>query len=312
MNLVVAIIGPTASGKSTFAVEIAEKTGGEIICVDSTTIYQGFDIGSSKPTAEERKKVPHHLVDVVAPEADFSAGKFVKLAEEAIRDVTSRGKIPILVGGSYFYLRALQHGMYPVHEVGTEILEEIERTYSKDDTLDTDRLHADLAKADPEAAKQIHPNDRYRLLRAMALWKSSGVKPSSLKPEREADQTYWLKYAIGISRHTLNQAIAKRTDTMLAAGLVNETKALLEKHPNSRALGSIGYAETVSFLLKRITEKQLRTEIIEKTRQLAKRQVTWLRSDHEVRYVDFGDKDRVLLEISNLKFVFEGSAACNQ
>lgn len=315
MKLIVAIIGPTASGKTTFAIELAKRIGGEIIGMDSTTVYRGFDVGSSKPTKAEQAIVPHHLIDVLEPEENFSAGRFRELAEVAIADIQSRNKIPLLVGGTYFYLRALQHGMYPLPEIPSEVTESIEREFLEDDSINTAKMHSALAKIDPTSAKNIHQNDKYRIVRALSIHRATGQMPSQLQPALASDQAkdrYWLKYAIGISRHTLGQAIANRTGQMLEQGLVNETKGILETHPNAKALRSIGYHEATEFLMKRLTEKQLRVEIIEKTRQLAKRQVNWLKSDPEVRYVDFRDLDRAELEIKNLSYVFEKGAACAQ
>lgn len=309
MNICVAIVGPTASGKTAFALELAQKLNGEIVCMDSTTVYRGFDIGSSKPTKEEREKAPHHLLDVCEPTEPFSAFHFVKLASETISEIHQRGKLPIVVGGTYFYLRALQHGMYATTPIPAEFIDNIEREFFEDEVLNTSKMHEELKKKDPEAAANIHPHDRYRLLRAIAILRISKDKPSQLKPElfsEEQGNRYWLKYGMCVSRHALNQAIVRRAEKMITAGLLDETKTLMEKFPQARPLQSIGYAEACQFLSRKITEKQLRNEIIEKTRQLAKRQVTWLRSDPEVRYIDFRDLARVELEVTNLKFAVGG------
>lgn len=303
MKTVIALIGPTASGKSAFALALAERLKGEIVCLDSTTVYRGFDIGSSKPSKEDRAKVPHHLVDILDPGEPFSAGHFVKQANDVIEDILKRRKLPLVVGGTYFYLRALQNGMYPTPQISAETIEAIETEYFEEDTVNTVKMHAFLKAQDPKAAEAIHPNDRYRLVRALAILKTTGELPSRLKPEplsASQKDRLWMKYALAISRHTLSANIVKRTDSMLNHGLVEETRKLRGVSPTARALGSIGYAEACAFLDKRITDKQLRNEIIEKTRQLAKRQITWLRSDTEVRYVDGRDLDRIELEVSNL------------
>jgi tRNA dimethylallyltransferase len=302
-SLVLAIVGPTASGKTSFAVEVAEAIGGEIVCMDSTTIYRGFDIGSSKPSAKDRERIPHHLVDILDPMEPFSAYHFVQQAEDIIGAILGRGKLPIVVGGTYFYLRALQFGMYPGPVIPAEVIESIENEYFDDETLNTKRMHQDLKAKDAMAAQAIHPNDRYRLIRALAVLKTTGQQPSSLKPaplSEAQSKRIWLKYAMAVSRNALTQAITRRTERLLKEGLVEETRKLQERFPQARALHSIGYAESVQFLQRRLTEKQLRSEIIEKTRQLAKRQITWLRSDPEIRYVDFRDVPRVKLEVDNL------------
>ncbi len=302
-KLCLAIVGPTASGKTGFAVEVAAKLGGEIVCVDSTTIYQGFDIGTSKPTAEQRKAVPHHLLDILAPDAAFSAFDFVAKARGVIEDISSRGKLPILVGGSYFYLRALQNGMYPTGAYDDDALDKIAQEFTEADAINGEKLHAALANADSKTAEAIHPNDSYRLLRAMALVRS-GVLPSQQKPAHALGPEYlWVKYAMAVSRKTLTENIQLRIEYMLRAGLVDETRKMMATHPKAKALGSIGYAETQSFLRGEINEATLAQQITENTRQLLKRQVTWLRSDPEVRFIDSRDLSRVELEIANLRAV---------
>ncbi len=308
-QLAIAILGPTASGKTKLAVQLANRLNGEIICMDSTTVYKGLDIGSSKPSAEELAAAPHHLVNIASPNEPFSAFHFVQMAEATINEVVSRGKLPIIVGGTYFYLRALQFGMYEIPAIANEVVEALENEFCKDDKVHTMKMHEELKRRDPKSAETIHPNDRYRVLRALAILRSTRQLPSELKPTRFSENQksrLWMKYAVTLSRHSSNQAIVNRTEKMLAAGLVDETKKLLELYPDERCLNSIGYAEAKAFLGKKITEKQLRNEIIEKTRQLAKRQVTWLRSDPEVRFVDFRDNDRICLDVENLQFALNG------
>ncbi len=304
-HLCIALIGPTASGKTTFALQLASRFPAEILCMDSTTVYRGFDIGTSKPTAPERAQAPHHLLDILDPNEPFSAFHFVQYADDLLTQIAERGKIPVVVGGTYFYMRALQNGIYPTSVISAEVIEGIEREFFDDESWNTPAMHAELKEKDPNAAKAIHPNDKYRLIRALSILRGTQDKPSELKAEpiSEAQPSrLWIKYAIATPRHQLNQSIVRRTEKMLQGGLVKETAELTEKFPNARALGSIGYSEVSQFLKKQLTEKQLRNEIIEKTRQLAKRQTTWLRSDSEVRYVDFRDLDRIQKEIENLRF----------
>lgn len=308
MNLTLAILGPTASGKTEFAIGLAERLNGEIVCLDSTTVYRELEIGTSKPTAVERGRVPHHLLDLLSPDEPFSAYHFVEEAERVIEDIQVRGKIPLVVGGSYFYLRALQHGMYPDTLVPPQVIESIEAEFADDDRLDSQKLHGALLEVDPVAAERIHPNDRYRLVRALGIWRSTGKRSSELKPERLGPNQatrIWLKYAMVRSRRELNNAIVQRTEAMIASRLVDEVKALTAKYPKGRALECIGYKEVTRFLNREITDKQLRSEIIENTRRLAKRQITWLRSDPEIHFIDSRDTDRVVLEVENLRFALE-------
>jgi tRNA dimethylallyltransferase len=299
-------LGPTASGKTGFAIQVAKKLEGEIICVDSTTVYRGFDIGTSKPTAEQQAEVPHHLLDILSPTEAFNARDFVETAKKSIEEVQNRGKLPILVGGSYFYLRALQMGMYPTGGYDDRDLETITEEFTTNEGLDGEKLHATLSALDAPTAAAIHPNDTYRLLRAVALARS-GKKPSTLKAvEVLGPEWLWVKYAMALSRKILAENILIRAKSMVRSGLVEEVRSLKEKYPEAKALGSIGYAETLRFLNKEMGEEALVQTITENTRQLLKRQMTWLRSDPEVRFIDAGDLPRVELEIANLRAVLKG------
>lgn len=305
-SICLTLVGPTASGKSEFALAVAHRLGAEIICLDSTTVYKGFDIGSSKPSERDRSLIPHHLLDILEPLAPFSAGKFVALAEKKMEEVEAKGKLPLIVGGTYFYLRALQYGMYDVPETPPELVESIEQEFTTDDGIDLKRLYEELSKVDPVSAKALHPNDQYRLLRALTVFRATGKSVSEAKVVKKIPSSrLWMKYALLLPRSEIVDRIRKRTDEMLVQGLVEETRKLNEAYPGARALQSIGYKESLEFLNKKITEKDLRSDIQEKTRQLAKRQMTWLRSDHEMRFIDSGDTDRVLLEVENMKTVLQ-------
>jgi len=308
-QLVLALLGPTASGKTAFSIEIAKALNAEILALDSTTPYQQFNIGSSKPSPSEQKQVRHHLIDLLEPGAPFSAFDFVKKADESIQEITARKKVPLIVGGTYFYLRSLQNGMFAIPPVDPSVVETLENEFEEQDQPLV-KMHEMLTQLDPKTAGNIHPNDRYRMIRALSIIRATGKKPSELPLVRpagtESTPRLWVKYALLVPRHELTQRITLRTDQMLNQGLVEETKRLLELFPNARALTSIGYAECVRYLKQEIDHKQLRNEIIEKTRQLAKRQMTWLRSDPEVRFIDHRDQERILLEVGNLQWILKG------
>ncbi len=305
-KICLAILGPTASGKTEFAIQTAKAIDGEIVCVDSTTVYKGFDIGTSKPTQKQREQIRHHLIDILEPEQAFNARDFVESAKTCIEEIHSRGKTPILVGGSYFYLRALQVGMYPTGGYDEGLLETLAEEFSEGEGLNGEKLHSALLQIDPVSAAALHPNDTYRLLRAMALVRS-GKQPSSLKPvEVLGPEWLWVKYAMTLSRNLLADNILARTQRMVDEGLVDEVRKLSIQFPKAKALGSIGYAETLRFLRNEITKETLIQSISENTRQLLKRQVTWLRGDPEVRFIDSGDLPRLELEISNLRAVLRG------
>lgn len=296
--IVLSLLGPTASGKSDFAVRLAERLDGEILNLDSTSVYRHFDVGSSKPEKALLERVPHHLVDALEPSETFSAARFVDLALEAAQSVLARKRTPIFVGGTYFYLRALQHGMYPVPEVADEFMEKLEAEFPEDAPDASVALHAAVAAVDPATAELRHRNDRYRLLRALAIYRVGGKPASQLSPEKPAatKDWLWLKYGMAVPRPRLHQRITARTDNMIAKGLVDETRRIRERWPDAPALKSIGYAEALRVLDGTLDRKQLATEIVEKTRQLAKRQMTWLRSDAEVRFVDDRDEERIVTE----------------
>lgn len=296
--IVLSLLGPTASGKSDFAVRIAERLDGEILNLDSTSVYRAFDVGASKPERSLLERVPHHLVDALDPAETFSAARFVELALTAAKGVLARGRTPIFVGGTYFYLRALQHGMYPVPEVSDEFMEKLEAEFPEDAPDARVALHQAVAAVDPATAELRHRNDRYRLLRALAIYRVGGKPASELSPEAPAATMdwLWLKYGMAVPRPRLHQRIAARTDKMIEEGLLDETKRIRERWPNAPALKSIGYAEAVRVLDGSLAPKQLANEIVEKTRQLAKRQMTWLRSDPEIRFVDDRDLERIVTE----------------
>lgn len=304
MSIAIAIVGPTASGKSAFALDLAGRLGAEIVCLDSTTVYRDFTIGSNKPSPAFQHRIPHHLLDILSPGENFSAHHFVERADKVLEDIHDRGKLPMVVGGAHFYLRALQNGMLPVPLIPVEIPSEIEKEFFEEEALNTRKMYEELSARDPDTAKKIHPNDTYRLVRALCILRVSGIaRPLRVEPISESQSSrLWIKYAIIVSRHELNLRIIERTENMLREGLVEETRNLMEKYPTARALKSIGYLECTLYLREKLSLKQLRSEIIEKTRRLAKRQICWLRSDPQIRFVDARDIDRVVLEIHNLQF----------
>lgn len=308
-SLCVVLLGKTASGKTNFALTLAEKINAEIILLDSVTVYKGFDIGSAKPSKDIREKIPHHLVDIVEPTENFTAGDFVKMAEESIDKIEKNGKIPLIVGGTYFYLRALENGMFDVPGTSIESIEGIEEKYLIDESLDYKKMYLDLKAKDSEAALRIHPNDHYRIIRALSIIETTGKKVSALKPLYKSDKNrLWLKYALILPKNRLNQNIVIRTEEMIKNGLVEETRKLIEKYSNNKALNSIGYFEASQFLKNKMTEKQMLRSIIERTRQLAKRQMTWLRADPEIRFIDQNDIERVVKDIENLSYAIGGRA----
>jgi len=274
-----ALLGPTASGKSALALALAEKHPLEIVSVDSAQVYRGMDIGTAKPAAAERARVPHHLLDLVDPDERFSAGRFRTDAIRVIAEILQRKKIPLLVGGTMLYYRSLVAGLDTLPQADQKTREQI--------AVEAQRrgwpaLHADLAEIDPKVAARIKPNDAQRIQRALEVYRISGTAMSALQRGAHEPLPFVIKgYALVPERAELHRRIEQRFDAMLRAGLIDEVRQLKEKYrlnadlPSMRA---VGYRQAWSFLAGEIDEKALREQGSAATRQLAKRQITWLRS----------------------------------
>jgi tRNA dimethylallyltransferase len=288
--LLVALTGPTGSGKSACALQLVRQLEQrrlpvEIVSVDSAQVYRGMDIGTAKPTRELRAQVPHHLIDIRDPAESFSAGEFVREARAAIAAVRARGALPLLVGGTMLYLRALREGLAAMPAASPEIRREI-------DALAAERgweaVHAELARVDSKAAARIAPQDAQRLQRALEVFRLTGV-PLSRWHERADAATItdrWQCYALWPdSRATLRQQLQSRFESMLAAGLVDEVRALYARgdltptHPSMRA---VGYRQLWPHCAGEITLDTAAANAVTATAQLAKRQLTWLRREREV------------------------------
>ena len=274
-----ALLGPTASGKSSLALRLAEKHPVEIVSVDSAQVYRGMDIGTAKPGAAERTRVPHHLIDLVDPDQRYSAGQFRADAIRVVLDIMGRKRIPLLVGGTMLYYRSLVAGLDVLPQANQKTREEITEEAQR---RGWPALHADLATIDPQAAARIMPNDAQRIQRALEVYRISGSAISALQRSASEPLPFPIRgYALVPERAELHRRIAQRFDAMLRAGLTDEVRQLKKKHLLSADLPSmraVGYRQAWSFLEGRIDEKALREQGIAATRQLAKRQVTWLRS----------------------------------
>ncbi|HEV8434388.1 MAG TPA: tRNA (adenosine(37)-N6)-dimethylallyltransferase MiaA [Thermoanaerobaculia bacterium] len=292
----IVIAGPTGVGKSDLALRLAETIGGEIVNYDSVQIYRGFDIGSAKPSAEVRARVPHHLFDIVDATDEFNAADYGRLARSTCDDIVARGKVPILVGGTFFYLRALLSGLPEMPGRDEELrgrLRRIART-----ARGPARLHRWLSKIDPQSGRKIAPADRHRVERALEVWIRSGRPISSW--ERESDETSALKalkLALTVERPRLVAALNARVEAMYAAGLpgnlIDETIGLLERFPrDARPFGTIGYREAARVIGGEMTREAAIEETKRRTRAYAKRQMTWLRSERNVHWLDATDREQ--------------------
>ncbi|MBQ7376426.1 MAG: tRNA (adenosine(37)-N6)-dimethylallyltransferase MiaA [Clostridia bacterium] len=274
-----AVVGPTASGKSALALELAKRHGGEIISCDSMQIYKRMNIGTAKPTVAEQSEVRHYLIDIVEPDVDFSCEDYVAYADKAIADCISRGKLPIICGGTGLYLDTLLRGgnSAPVGDtsaIRAELTARAEREGA-------DAIYAELMRVDRESAEAIHPNNVKRVIRALEIYYSCGVPKSELdRTSKQIEPRYdasvlMLKYA---DRDILYRRIEKRVDQMIAEGLLEETRALMEEgvfEKNGTAAQAIGYKELLGYLRGTESLEDAISELKTATRRYAKRQITW-------------------------------------
>jgi len=274
-----ALLGPTASGKSALALRLAERHPIEIVSVDSAQVYRGMDIGTAKPGAAERARVPHHLIDLVDPDARYSAGQFRSDAIRVIGEIVQRKKTPLLVGGTMLYYRALVAGLDALPPADAKAREAIS---AEAERRGWPALHGELLKIDPAAAARIMPNDAQRIQRALEVYRISGNAISALQRGANEPLPFSVKgYALVPERAELHRRIGQRFDAMLRAGLIDEVGQLKKKYQLNADLPSmraVGYRQAWSFLEGALDEKGLREHGIAATRQLAKRQITWLRS----------------------------------
>ena len=274
---VIAIAGPTASGKTKLAIDMAHKINGEIISADSRLVYKGFDIATAKPSLEEREGIPHHIIDIVEPEYDYSVAEFKKDASIKIDEIISRGKVPIVAGGTGLYFRILlENYALPKIECKPELRKELEQ-------ISNEELFKELSEKDPVYAQKVHPNNKVRLVRVLEVIRTLN-KPFSeacglKEPEYDVE---WISPEIE-SREVLYDRINKRVDIMYENGIVEETKKLLKKHGRIKNLvGTIGYQEIISYLDGNVSLEEALETLKMNTRRYAKRQLTWFRRTPEL------------------------------
>ncbi len=260
--------------------EIANRHPLEIVSIDSAQVYRGMDIGTAKPSRAERRAVPHQLIDLIDPTERYSAGRFREDAINAVTEIHARGKIPLLVGGTMLYYRALAQGIDALPQAEPGLRAQIDARAARHGWP---ALHADLARLDPATAARLSPNDSQRIQRALEVWELSGKPISELQQSAKPNLPFQLKAfaLVPADRAELHQRIAARFDAMLKAGLVEELKALRKKfalNPDLPSMRCVGYRQAWEFLEGKIGETELRETGIAATRQLAKRQLTWLRS----------------------------------
>lgn len=283
----IVIAGPTGTGKSALALRIAEAIGGEIVNYDSVQIYRGFDIGSAKPLAEVRARVPHHLFDIVDADAEFNAADYAREARAVCEEIASRGKTALLVGGTFFYLRALLHGLPEMPGRDPALRARIRRIAER--PRGNGRLHRWLSKIDPQSGRRIAAADRHRVERALEVWLISGKPISEWERPGTDTATEMASTKIGLmmDRRALVDRLDHRVDAMYAAGLIDETRGLLAKYPRAaRPFGTIGYAEAAAVVSGEMDADAAVAETKRRTRAYAKRQMTWLRAERNVQWIE--------------------------
>ncbi|MEW6541084.1 MAG: tRNA (adenosine(37)-N6)-dimethylallyltransferase MiaA [Bacillota bacterium] len=284
--LLVIIAGPTATGKTEAGIDVALACGGEIVSADSMMVYRGMDIGTAKPSASERRGVPHHLIDVADPDEEFNVVRYQQLAGERIADILGRNRVPLLVGGTGFYIRSVVEDYRFGVQADRGLRNRLQETAELYGTV---RLHRHLAVVDPVTARRLHPNDQRRIVRALEVYYQSGI-PFSRHPGRRGGAPKYLPVMFGLNmdRARLYRRIEARVDAMVQAGLVREVEALLAKGygPELTAMKGLGYKEIAAHLRGELTLEEAIRILKRNTRRFAKRQLTWFRRDERIRWLD--------------------------
>lgn len=290
---IIAVVGPTASGKTALAVGLAERLGGEVVSCDSMQIYRGMDIGTAKPTAEEMRGVPHHLIDIVDPDVSFTAADYTLRATAAAEDIISRGKLPVFCGGTGLYLDSFLRGGF---EDMAEDVTYRERLKALAEREGVDTVHAVLAGVDPESAAKIHPNNVRRVIRALEIFHVTGMTKTELDRRSRMGGCRFSPVLIGLrfrDREQLYRRIDSRVDRMLADGLTDEVKRLFEAGVFERsrtAAQAIGYKELLGVVRGTDTAEAAEEELKRATRRYAKRQLTWFGANPDIHWIEPDDR----------------------
>lgn len=292
--LLVVLLGPTASGKTALSLWLAQRLKGEIVSCDSVAVYREFEIGTAKPSSEERRLVPHHLIDVAAPDGLVTAGDYARLAREALSDINARGKLPIVVGGTGLYLRALLEGLF----AGPPRSEDLrQRLRQRAETRGAEHLHRILKRLDPKAAASIHANDVPKVIRAIEICINARQRMTEMWQAGRDPLRGFRVLRIGLDpdRDLLYQRINQRAQEMFQHGLVEETRVLHKRYGSSaRPLGSLGYKQAAQLLARQVSLEEAIAAAQQGHRNYAKRQMTWFRREPDVHWLrGFGSDQQV-------------------
>jgi tRNA dimethylallyltransferase len=282
-KLLVVIVGPTAVGKSAVAIELAERIGGEIVSCDSRQVYKYLDIGTAKPTKAERKRVPHHLIDMVTPDEEFNAFLYAQKARQTISGIHNKKKVPILIGGSGLYTKAVIDGIFPGVGKSESIRKKLEKSTSA-------TLHKRLRKIDAETAERLHPNDKLRIIRALEVYQLTGEPISAFQSALSPKRPGYNLMLIGLRRQRseLYQRINERVEGMLTKGLIEEVKDLIKKGFSQDLLASrgLGYKEIIGYLKGEYDLAEAIRLLKRNTRRFAKRQITWYNQEERIHWIE--------------------------
>jgi len=306
----IAILGPTASGKSALGLALAERLGGEIVACDSTAVYRGFDIGTDKVPVEDQRGIPHHLVDVAEPTESYDAARYARDASAVIADILRRGRVPIVVGGSGFYYRALTRGLFPGPGRDTELRA---RLNASADRRGVEWLWRMVRRVDPESARRIRPRDRMRLVRALEVYFLTGRNLTSHFAETRAPLDMPITaFGLRLPAALTAERVARRVDEQFARGVMDEVRALLSRGvpPTAHPFSGLVYRQALELLNGVRDEAATRTLIVQENRRYARRQLIWFRKEPNLRWVDGpGESGDVLERVQHALSAIAGSQA---
>ena len=284
------VCGPTGVGKTAFGIDLARRIRGRIVGADSMQIYRGMDIGTAKPTAEEQAAVVHYMVDIVDPDQPFDAAAYARRADAVVRQLKAEGVVPVVVGGTGLYIRALVYGLFDAPPADSALRRRLQTQLDQEGAA---ALHARLAALDPAAAERIHPNDAYRIVRALEVVTETGRPISEHHSRHGFRRPRYDVLTIGLDmpREQLYARIDRRVDAMLAEGLLDEVRGLLARgyDPQLKSMQSLGYRHMVDYIQGRMDWEEAVRTLKRDHRRYAKRQITWFRSDPEVRWMRVGE-----------------------
>ena len=300
---VIVIVGPTASGKTALSIELAKRINGEIVSCDSMQIYKDMDIGSAKPTLEEMQGIKHYMIDVVKPDERFSVAEYKKQAEKAIEEILSKGKTPIVIGGTGLYADSLIYSIeYPEIEFDQNYRNKLEKKADTQEGLI--ELYNEAKRIDEEAIKKISENDKKRIIRILEIFHSTEKTKTQLEIESRRNEVKYdyRVFAIDMNREILYDRINKRVDIMIENGLIQEVKNLLNKYESfPTAMQGLGYKEVVEYLDGKLTKEEMIEKIKQETRRYAKRQLTWFRKNKQTIWINGLDDMQ-----NNINIILEG------